>query len=106
MIKLDIKENQFVWYESGEYYGIIKNVRSDEDDPSELKYDMIMLHNGKPYNDISSHSAVTSELEVVPKMKVLTSLRNDMANAYKEIGNYHHQIAIIMNILDTLDKLK
>ena len=106
MIKLDIKEDQFVFYESGRFYGIIKNVRKSEIGGSnDLTYDLLMLHNGEVTKDIESHSGLTTELEVVEKIDVETALVRDKGNAYEEIGKYFKQIAIITNIEDKIRQI-
>jgi len=102
MIRLDIKEDQFVHYESGEYFGIIKNVREEK---SELIYDLLMLHNGEVKKDIHEFSGVSAELEVVDKIDVQTALMKDKGNAYEEIGRYFKQIAIIVQIEDKVNQV-
>ena len=106
MKKEEIKENQFVWYASGEYFGILKNVRNAErGNEKELQFDMLMLHTGKVYEDIMEFSGMTSELKVVKRIDVLTDLTRSKATSYTTIGEHFKQIAIITQIEDKINQL-
>lgn len=99
MIKLDIREDTFVKYESGGYYGIVKNVRiADEGYTCDILFDLLMLHNGETHTAVQDNSKMAAELEIVEKIDVQTELIRDKGNAYEEIAKYYKQIAIITNI--------
>lgn len=106
MKREEIKENQFVWYETGKYFGIVKNVRdANRDTKGELQYDMLMLHTGKVYKDIKEISGMTSELEVAEKIDVLTDLTRSKGASYTTIGEHFKQIAIINQIEDKVKRI-